>query len=266
MSNRITDNPNISWSIGDNHDLPIANKPSSQAEPQTALPNFAPGAESKLFETNNNAQLLRREVAAKYVQTTSSASGAAKNTDLEQRADKLAKVFAGGGKRTFESVKPLVGGLSTADAKELRQIYQQQTGRDILRDATNYLFMEDRLRAFQVLAPERIHEQAEPQAAGSGGNGIKMNPPGKEVLEGAQVEYTLDLSGEIGGNRAVKHLIRRDNADVEESGANFTADYRPDEFQKDKTYLIAFEVRYNDGLPEFYRTCLQLIEQSFLLR
>ena len=249
MGNRITGNTVDVGSVGAGANIQPGYQPlNNRTKPETAETNTL-GTSSKLFEMNDKAQLLRQQVAAKYVQNSS--VQAVDNPDLQQRADKLSELFSGGGKRDYKSVAPYLQGLSDADAKQLRAIYQEKTGRDLLRDATNYLFMDDRFSAFSILAPERIHKQSEPQPLGSVGKGIKMDPPSKEVLEGSEVKYALDLSGEIGGNLRVSHLERHGDVNLEKEGAEFTADYTAD-YQTDQDYGITFEARYGDGLPEFY--------------
>lgn len=253
MGNRVTDNPANFWSVNDNAELESTNQFPLKTESEVAaLPNLPPGTSSRLFETNNNALFLRRQIDARYAQQTGASSTARSTTDadLQQRADKLSELFSGGGKRTLEAVAPSLQGLSETDAKQLRAIYEQKTGRDLLKDAANYLFMEDCFRAYQTLAPERIHEQSQPQAFWTSGKGIKMNPPTTEVLDGSQVEYSLDLSGEV-GDRRVSHLIQRENGRVEEEGARFTGDYSRG-FETDRNYRVTFQVRYGAGAPEFY--------------
>lgn len=245
MSNRIGDSASNFWNVNTDADSqPESLLPETEIAPATALPDVST-TNSKRFEINTNADLLRRQITARYVQE---AVRPASDADLSQRADKLSELLTGGGKRTFESVAPHLQGLSAEDIKKLIDVYSQKTGRDLRRDAANYLFMEDRLKAFRILAPERIYAQTEPQAAGTDGVGIKMNPPTKEVLQGAQIQYTLNPPLVIGKQR-ISHLERGEYTNLEKEGASFVADYR-----EEKNYQVTFEVRNadNSGLPEFY--------------
>lgn len=243
MGNRISDNaPNL-WNVNiDSQSESLL--PETEIALGTATPNFS-NNDSKRFEIDADADLLRQQVTARFVQEALPPSS---DADLSQRANKLSELFTGGGKRTYESVAPHIQGLSADDNKKLIEVYSQKTGRDLRRDAANYLLMEDRFKAFRILAPERIYAQTEPQAPGTSGIGIKMDPPTKEVLQGAQIRYTLNPPLVVGKER-ISHLERDEYTNLEKEGASFVADYR-----EEKNYQVTFEVRSadNSGLPEFY--------------
>ena len=69
----------------------------------------------------------------------------------------------------YADIAAELNGLNPQDALQLRQIYQQKYsaqrgGRDLLNDvALEINELQDRLRAFQILAPENVKSQAVPQ-------------------------------------------------------------------------------------------------------
>lgn len=163
--------------------------------------------------------------------------------DYELRTQKLNEIFSRRGFSSYKEIAPFISDLSKEEIAKLKEVYQQKTGRSLLMDASNWLLMEDKLKTFRIIAPERIKTQTEPQETGAG---INMNPPAKEVPIGSEVQFSLNLSNQA-GNPKVKHLINGENGDIVKEGNSFKG-YFPD----DKTRLVLFEVRYDGQPSEFY--------------
>ncbi len=172
----------------------------------------------------------------------------AETIDLKTRAEDLSKILVGAERVGYDKVKPYINGLNASDAKALRGVYQQNTGRDLLIDL-NKLTMEDKFAAFKILAPERIKIQSEPQEKGIG---INMNPPAKEVPFGSTIQYSLNLSNEIGAKK-ISHLVRGEHANIKESGQSFEAFFPETQDGKPENRLILFEVEYAGKPSEFYK-------------
>lgn len=227
-------------------------------------PDDFPLLNTKLYESNASALLMRERLTTRFYQTNAAVNN---NTpDLDARADNLKQLFESGiNKTTYQTVAPQITGLSQTDAKKLQLIYRQKTGRELLSDLANHLFMADRLKAFEAIAPERIHNQVLPNSAAPASGGvIQMNPPTDSVMWNTDVKYNLKLNG-IGGNQKVSHLLQDTDsgAYIEREGSSFSTVYPEPENaagKKSETYRAVFEVRYGNEPPEFY-TYRQIVKE-----
>lgn len=240
------------------------NENTSAQNDNEARPDDFPLLNTKLYESNANALLMRERLTTRFYQTNAAVNN---NTpDLDARADNLKQLFESGiNKTTYQTVAPQITGLSQTDAKKLQLIYQQKTGRNLLSDLANHLFMADRLKAFDAIAPERIHNQVLPNSADPAAGGvIQMDPPTDSVMWNTDVKYNLKLNG-IGGNQKVSHLLQDTDSGVyiEREGSSFSTVYPEPENadgKKSETYRAVFEVRYGNEPPEFY-TYRQIVKE-----
>lgn len=205
---------------------------------------------SKTLQQNADAAFLRAKLSAKLVQK--SPVQPEDSPDLQAKADKLKEIFENYNKTTYEKIAPHIEGLSRADSQKLKALYQQQTGRNLLSDLANHLFMEDTIRVFEKIAPERIHSQIMPQPVGSSsGEGIEMDPPTDSVMWNSEVKYTFKTKG-IGGDQKISYLLQSESGQyLEEKGDRFTTIYpEPADVggEKSKYYRVAFQVRYGNRL------------------
>ena len=263
MADKITNKiPNL-WSAEQLQLKPDGTNSVADAKTETSEIDF-PLLNTKLYESNANAVLLRERLTTRFIQNNPPING--NSADLETRADNLGQIFESGViKTTYQNIAPHIEGLSQADAKKLQIIYQQKTGRNLLSDIANHLFLEDRIRAFESIAPERIHRQILPDAKNANGEGIVMNPPTDSVMWETEVNYDLRLNS-IGDERKIKYLLQDTETGnyIEKEGGTFSTVFPEPQSstdgEKSKTYRVVFEVRYGNQPPEFY-TYRQLVQE-----
>ena len=198
-----------------------------------------------------NQRLYGSQIKQKLVENYTNQT----NIDFNQRTEALNKILTRGGFSSYQELAPYISDLTAADAKQLRTVYQQKTGRDLVLDVSNWLPLEGKYDAFKKIAPERIHNQPD---AKSDGAGINMNPPTNEVAKGSTVEYTLNLDNEK-GERTVRHLVREDGKTVVGQGDKFTGSY---ENADSDSYRVLFEVTYKGQPSEFYKYSQKVVEPN----
>jgi hypothetical protein len=189
--------------------------------------------------------------------------------DLEQRAQKIFERFQNDGplglnpQTPYGDIAAQLAGLSSADTKQLLAIYRekysaQRRGRDLLSDISLEIpELQDRLRAFRILAPERVIDQ--PQAKSGFGNqaGIIADPVYDEIVSGVTVKYTFDKGATIAPlndpGPFVRYLIQGEGGRVAQTGYSFDGYY-----EKPGVYQVTFEV-INRNQPPTYYTLKQVV-------
>lgn len=184
--------------------------------------------------------------------------------DLEARARRIFERFQNDGFLGLSSGTPYADiaaeleGLTQADARLLRDIYRQRYspqrgGRDLLSDiALEVGDLGERLRAFQILAPERVHVVERAAAERGPRPTIFADVAMDELVTGTNVRYTFDEGHVIApaGYRGpfVRHLIQdADGRTQTMAGGTFEGQYR-----NPGVYRVTFEVTNQGQPPEFY--------------
>ena len=191
--------------------------------------------------------------------------------DLEARAQRIFERFQNDGflslspNTPYADIAAELNGLSAQDALQLRQIYQQKYsaqrgGRDLLADiAIEVNELQDRLRAFQILAPERVHPQMHPQSGRNSSAGIIADPPLDELVTGSTVKYTFSEGDSIKAPNSgpfVRYLMQGPGGRVDTlNGYSFDGHY-----DKPGVYRVTFEVSYRGQPPQYY-TLKQIVRE-----
>lgn len=191
--------------------------------------------------------------------------------DLEARAKRIFDRFQNDGFLGFSPNTPYadiaaeLNGLTPQDAQQLLQIYQQKYsaqrgGRDLLSDiALEVNELQDRLSAFRILSPERVHSQDVPQQSEFDHfAGIVADPPLGELVSGATVKYTFNEGDVIKAPNSgpfVRYLVQGPGGRVDTlNGYSFEGHY-----DRPGVYRVTFEVRYSGGQPPQYYTLRQVV-------
>lgn len=135
MGNRVINNPSNNRIVPDSEFRAQTTTTETQTKPEIT-PSFSADGDSRRYENGSNTRLLREQLNANLVQNKTEA---ATDADLNARADKLAETFAKYNKPDYQTIAPMIEGLSAADVKKLLTVYQQKTGRDLRCDAVNQL-------------------------------------------------------------------------------------------------------------------------------
>src|ERR1044072_7086611 len=154
--------------------------------------------------------------------------------DLEARAQRIFDRFQNdsflNSSTPYADIAAELNGLSPQDALQLRQIYQQRYspqrgGRDLLSDvALELRELPDRLRAFRILAPERVNSQDVPQAGFGNQAGIVADPAQGELISGASVKYTFSEGAVIRAPNSspfVRYLVQGPDGVETRTGNSF---------------------------------------------
>ena len=214
--------------------------------------------------------LARRGQTTLYpgvAQTTAPTQTGLSRADLEARAKRIFDRFQNdsflNSATPYADIAAELNGLSPQDALQLRQIYQekyspQRGGRDLLNDvALEIRELQDRVRAFRILAPERVNSQDVPQAGFGNQAGIVADPPLGELVTGASVKYTYNEGAVIkplNSNSFVRYLVQGPDGRVEtRTGYTFDGQY-----DKPGVYRVTFEV-IDRGQPPRYYTLRQVV-------
>lgn len=214
--------------------------------------------------------LARRGQTTLYAadaQATAPAQTGLSREELEARAKRIFDRFQND--RFLDSSTPYadiaaeLNGLSPQDALQLRQIYQQKYsaqrgGRELLDDvALEIRELQDRLRAFQILAPDRVHPQTEPLRDDRGG--IITDPPFPELVTGSSIKYTFTEGTSASAPNTynpgpfVRYLVQGPGGVETRTGNSFDGQY-----DKPGVYRVTFEV-INRGQPPQYYTLRQVV-------
>lgn len=184
--------------------------------------------------------------------------------ELERRAQHIFERFQDGGalgisspETAYAEIAEDLNGLNAADAKVLQEIYRQKysaqrQGRDLLQDVSVEVpLLQDRLRAFRILAPENIRPQLEAQTTFGNQAGIVADPPRGILAAGTPVKYSLNEGAMIRPLNApppfVRYLVQTENGVESRVGRSFDAQY-----DKPGTYQVTFEVFYGNQPPQYY--------------
>jgi hypothetical protein len=181
--------------------------------------------------------------------------------ELEARAKRIFDRFQNdsflNSSTPYADIAAELNGLSPQDALQLRQIYQQKYsaqrgGRDLLSDvALEINELQDRLRAFRILAPENVKSQTEPQQSLFDQTaGIVTDPPFPELVTGSSVKYTFNEGATIGppdSSPFVRYLVQGPNGVETRTGYTFDGQYN-----KPGVYRVTFEVTYRGRPPRYY--------------
>ncbi len=213
--------------------------------------------------------LARRGQTTLYpgvAQATAPVQTGLSRADLEARAKRIFDRFQNdsflNSSTPYADIAAEFNGLSPQDALQLRQIYQekyspQRGGRDLLSDlALEVRELPDRLRAFRILAPERVHAQDVPQAQREHFAGIVADPPLGELISGATVKYTFNEGDVIRAPNSypfVRYLVQGPDGVETRTGYTFDGQY-----DKPGVYRVTFEV-INRGQPPQYYTLRQVV-------
>ncbi|HVF45008.1 MAG TPA: hypothetical protein VM936_18430 [Pyrinomonadaceae bacterium] len=186
--------------------------------------------------------------------------------DLEARARRIFDRFQNDGflnsGTPYADIAAELNGISAQDALRLREIYQQKYspqrgGRDLLNDvALEIRELQDRVRAFRILAPERVHHQDVPLAEREHFAGIIADPPLGELISGASVKYTFNEGDYIRAPNSepfVRYLVQGPDGVETRTGYTFDGQY-----EKPGVYRVTFEV-INRGQPPQYYTLRQVV-------
>lgn len=186
--------------------------------------------------------------------------------DLEARAKRIFDRFQNdsflNSATPYADIAAELNGLSPQDALQLRQIYQekyspQRGGRELLDDvALEIRELQDRVRAFRILAPDRVNSQDVPQAGFGSQAGIIADPPLGELISGASVKYTYNEGAVIkplGYNSFVRYLVQGPDSVETRTGYTFDGHY-----DKPGVYRVTFEV-IDRGQPPRYYTLRQVV-------
>lgn len=214
--------------------------------------------------------LSRREQPAPFASNAQQAAPTQlglSQTDLEARAKRIFDRFQQdsflNSATPYADIAAELRGLSPQDALRLREIYQQKYspqrgGRDLLNDvALEIRELQDRVRAFQILAPERVHPQTEPLRGD--GAGIVTDPPFPELVSGSSVKYTFNegtsvyAPGTYNPRPFVRYLVQGPDGVEARTGSSFDGQYA-----KPGVYRVTFEV-INRGQPPQYYTLRQVV-------
>ncbi|HWS86710.1 MAG TPA: hypothetical protein VN282_07085 [Pyrinomonadaceae bacterium] len=207
--------------------------------------------------------LARREPTAAY---SANAQTGLSGADLEARARRIFDRFQNdrflNSSTPYADIAAELAGLSPQDALRLREIYQQRYsaqrgGRDLLADvALEINELQDRLRAFRILAPDRVHAQDVPLAQRGNQAGIVADPPFAELVSGSTVKYTFDEGAVIRAPNSypfVRYLVQGPDGVETRAGHTFDGQY-----EKPGVYRVTFEV-INRGQPPRYYTLRQVV-------
>lgn len=180
--------------------------------------------------------------------------------DLEARAQRIFDRFQNdsflNSSTPYGDIAAEINGLSPQDALRLREIYQQRYspqrgGRDLLADvALEIRELPDRLRAFRVLAPERVRSQDVPQAGFGNQAGIIADPPLGELTTGVSVKYTFSEGAVIRAPDSypfVRYLVQGPDGVETRTGNSFDGQY-----DRPGVYRVTFEVIYRGQPPQYY--------------
>ena len=166
-----------------------------------------------------------------------------------------------GRKTPLAEIQNDLAGLSPAEAKNLIDLYQKKYGQNLLATVAGRLpTITERRQAFEILAPDRVHEQINPLASEQAGVGIIADPPFSEVIEGTSVDYRLSRPPSISSTNSPGDFVRfayQDAPDgVGKPGTTFSTTYK-----KAGNHRVTFEV-YSPGnpVPEYY-TMRQLVRK-----
>lgn len=188
--------------------------------------------------------------------------------DLEARAKRIFDRFQNdsflNSATPYADIAAELNGLGPQDALRLREIYQQKYspqrgGRDLLNDvALEIRELQDRVRAFRILAPERVHPQDVPLAEREHFAGIIADPPLAELISGASVKYTFNEGDYIRAPNSepfIRYLVQ--GPDGVETRAGYTFD---GQYDKPGVYRVTFEVIHRGQPPEYY-TLRQVVRE-----
>lgn len=223
---------------------------------------FRLGADYRRFLLDE--QLRRQTPATQTPAAVTTASPDHSRADLEARARRIFERFQNDGFLGLSSETPYadisaeLDGLTQADARLLRDIYReryspQRGGRDLLSDiALEVRDLGGRLRAFQVLAPERVHVVERASASRGPRPTIFADVAMDELVTGTTVKYTFDEGHTIApvGYRGpfVRHLVQDAEGRTQTmTGATFEGQY-----SDPGVYRVTFEVTRAGQPPEFY--------------
>ncbi len=235
--------------------------------PRPTAPSAPSPAPQPTFQTRGqesvrqNGDLLRAQLHQRFAQSSASPTSAPSDAHrlalIGQRAERLHEALHPGGvfpsPPTAQSLAPHLQGLTDRDRADLRRIYQERYGRDLLLEVGDRLpTVQDRYAAFRALAPERIRAQTEPLAAPGDQPGVVAEPTARDTVTGATVSYAFHEGAVIKPLNApptiVRHLIQDENGNPKtRSGARFDGD-----FNKPGAYQVTFEVTVPGQPPQYY--------------
>lgn len=252
----------------------------TETPPLDITPSNTNAADDLRLMMHASAGYQRFQVESLFAQNNPAASRATvlptnANTDLprvelEARAQRLFERFSDDGTlgtsptTDYREIANELNGLSANDARLLLDIYRQsfsaqRNGRSLLEDiALEVPALQDRVSAFQALAPERVINQLETMPASSNRAGISTEPQLAEIVTGTPISYQFNEGATIRATNSpptfVRHLVQREDGAYESRvGARQETAYR-----EPGVYRVTFEV-FNPGQPPTYYTMRQVV-------